>query len=129
MQSSRKQQDQKVFFNEQYREIEDNRKPKARDLFQKIGNTKGTFHPEMGKIKDRNSKDLVEAEEIKKRWKKYTEELYQKDLNDLDNHDGVVSHSELDILECEVKWVLGSTAANKLVEVMKFQQTYLKSKR
>ena len=113
MQSSRKQQDQKVFFNEQYREIEDNRKPKARDLFQKIRNTNGTFHPKMGTIKERNSKDLIEAEEIKKRWEKYTEELYKKDLNDLDNHDGVVSHSESDILECEVKWVLGSTAANK----------------
>ena len=113
MQSSRKQQDQKVFFNEQYREIEDNRKPKARDLFQKIRNTNGTFHPKMGTIKERNSKDLIEAEEIKKRWEKYTEELYKKDLNDLDNHDGVVSHSESDILDCEVKWVLGSTAANK----------------
>ena len=119
--------DQKVFFNEQYKEIEENnRKHKARDLFKKIGNIKGTFHPKMDTIKDRNSKDLIEAEEIKKRWKKYTEEL-NKDLNDLANHDGVVSHSESDILEREVTWVLGSTAAKKIVEVMKFQQRYLKS--
>ena len=67
----------------------------------------------MGTIKDRNGEDLVEAEEIKKRWKKYTEELWGKDLNDLDNHDGIVSHSKPDILECEVKWALGNSAANK----------------
>ena len=90
-----------------------NRKGKTRDLFKKTGNIKGIFHPRMGIIKDRNGKDLIEAEEIKSRWKEYTEELYKKDLNDSDNHDGAVSHSEPDIPECEVKWALGSTAANK----------------
>ena len=74
---------------------------------------KGTFCPKMGKIKDRNDSDLVDAEESKKRWKEYMEELYKKDLNEPDNYDGVVSHPELDILECEVKWALGSTAVNK----------------
>ena len=99
--------EQKVFFNEQYKEIEENnRKRKARDLFKKTGNIKGTFiSSKDGHKKDRNSKDLIEAEEIKKRWKKRTEELNKKDLNDPANHDGVVSHSESDILECEVTWV------------------------
>ena len=86
---------------------------KTRDLFKKIGNIKGTFHPKMDTIKDRNGRDLVDAEEIKKRWKEYTEELYKKDLNELDNYDGMVSYPEPDILECEVKWTLGSTAVNK----------------
>ena len=96
--------DQKTFLNGQYKEIEkNNRKGKARDLFKEIGNIKGTFHPKMGTIKDRNGKDLMEVEMINKRWKEYTEELYNKDLNDLDNHDDVVSHAEPDILECEVK--------------------------
>ena len=91
----------------------------TRDLFKKIGDNKGTFHAKMGTIKDRNSKDLTEAEEIKRRWQEYTEELYKKDLNDLDNHNGVVTHLEADILECEVKWALGSITMNKkLVEVM-----------
>ena len=80
----------------------------------------------MGTIKDRNSKDLTEAEEIKKRWQ-YTEELYKKDLHDPDNHDGVVTHLEPDILECEVKWALGSNTTNKVVEVMEFQLSYFKS--
>ena len=80
----------------------------------------------MGMIKDRNSKDLTEAEEIKKRWQEYTEELYKKGLNDLDNHDGVVTHLEPDILECEVNWVLRSINT-KLVEVMEFQLSYFKS--
>ena len=88
-------------------------KGKTRDPFKKTRNIKGTCHPKMATIKDRNGKDLIEAGEIKKRQKEYTEELYNKDLNDPDNHDGVVSHSEPDILECEVKWALGSTAANK----------------
>ena len=74
---------------------------KTRDLFKKIGNTKGTFHAKTGTMKDRNGKDLTEAEEIKKRWQEYTEELYKKDLNNLNNHDGVVTHLESDILECE----------------------------
>ena len=78
-------------------------------------------------IKDRNGKNLIEAEDIKKRWQEYTEELYKKDLHDLDNHNGVITHLEPDILECEVKWTLGSIATNKLVEVMEFQLSYFKS--
>ena len=85
---------------------------KTRDLFKKIRDTKGTFHAKMGTIKDRNSKQLAEAEDSK-RWQEYTEELYKKGLNDLDNHSGVVSHLEPDILECEVKWTLGSITMNK----------------
>ena len=86
---------------------------KTRDLFKKIKNTKGTFHAKMGTIKDRNGMDLTEAEEIKKRWQEYTEELYNKDLHDPDNHDGVITHLEPDILECEVKWALESMTTNK----------------
>ena len=85
---------------------------KTRDLFKKIRNTKGTFHAKMGSIKDRNGMDLTE-EEIKKRWQEYTEELYKKELHDQDNHDGVITHLEPDILECEVKWALGSITTNK----------------
>ena len=84
----------------------------TRDLFKKIRDTKGTFHAKMGSIKDRNGMDLTEAEDIKKRWQEYTE-LYKKDLNDRDNHDGVITHLEPDILECEVKWALGSITTNK----------------
>ena len=91
---------------------ENNRKGKTRDLFKKTGNLKGTFHPKMGTIKDRNGKDLIEAEKIKKKQKEYTEKLYNKDFSDPDNHNGVVSHSEPGILECEV-WALGRTVANK----------------
>ena len=90
---------------------------KTRDLFKKIRDTKGTFHAKIGSIKDRNGMDLTEAEDIKKRWQEYTEELYKKDLHDPDNHDGVITHLETDILECEVKWALRT----KLVEVMEFQ--------
>ena len=79
------------------------------DLFKKIRDTKGTFHAKMGKIKDRNGMDLTEVEDIKKRWQKYTEQPYKKDLNDPDNYDGVISHLEADILECEVEWPLEST--------------------
>ena len=86
---------------------------KTRDLFKKIRDTKGTFHAKMGTIKDKNGKDLTEAEEIKKRWQEYTEELYIKGHNDLDNHDGEVTHLEPDILECEVEWALGSITTNK----------------
>ena len=86
---------------------------KTRDLFKKIGDTKGTFHAKMGTIKDRNSKDLEEAEEITKRRQEYTEELYKKGLNAPDNHNGLVTHLEPDILECEVRWVLGSITMNK----------------
>ena len=86
---------------------------KTRYLFKKIRATKGTFHAKMGTIKDRNDMDLTEAEDIKKRWQKYTEELYKKYLHDLDHHDGVITHLEPDILECEVKWALGSITMNK----------------
>ena len=98
---------------------------RTRDLFMKIRDTNGTFHANMGKIKDRNGMDLTEAEHIKKRWQEYTEELYKKDHNP-DNHDGVITHLEPDILECEVKWALGSSLQTKLVEVMEFQLGYFK---
>ena len=81
---------------------------KTRDLFRRTRGTKGTFHAKMGSIKDRTSMDLTEAEDIKKRWQEYTEELYKKDLHDPDNHDGVIAHLEPEIQECEVKWALGS---------------------
>ena len=85
----------------------------TKDLFKKIRGTKGTFHAKMGTIKERNSMDLTEAEDIKKRWQEYTEELYRKDLHDPDNHGDVITHLELDILECEVVWALGSITMNK----------------
>ena len=86
---------------------------KTRDLFKKIRDTKGTFHAKMGSIKDRNGMDLTEAEDIKKRWEEYTGELYKKDLHDPDNHKGVITHLESDILECEVKYPLGNITTNK----------------
>ena len=86
---------------------------KSRDLFKKIRDIKGTFHAKMGSIKDRNGMDLTEAEDIKKRWQEYREELYKKDLQDPDNHNGVITHLEPDILECEVKWALESITTNK----------------
>ena len=86
---------------------------KTRDLFKKIRDTKGTLHAKMGSIKDRNCVDLTEAEDVKKRWQEYMEELYKKYLHDPDNHDDVITHLEPDILECEVKWVLGSITLNK----------------
>ena len=86
---------------------------KTRDLFKKIRDIKGTFHAKMGSIKDRNGMDLTEAEDIKKRWQEYTEEIYKKDLHDPDNHNGVITYLEPDILECEVKWALGSITTNK----------------
>ena len=86
---------------------------KTRNLFKKIRDTKGTIHAKMDTIKDRNGSDLTETEDIKKRWKEYTEELYKKDLHDPDNHDGMITHLEPDILECEVKWTLGSITTNK----------------
>ena len=99
---------------------------KTRDLFKKIRDTKGTFHAKMGSIKDRNGMDLPKAEDIKKRWQEYTEEIYKKDLHNPDNHDGMITHLEPDILEHEVKWALGSITRNKLVEVMEFQLSYFK---
>ena len=99
--------DKKAFLSDQCKEIEENnRMGKTRDLFKMIRDTKGTFHAKMGTIMDRNGMDLTEAEDIKKRWQEYTEELYKKDLNDPHNHDGVITHLEPDILECEIKWAL-----------------------
>ena len=104
--------DKKAFLSDRCKEIEENnRMGKTRDLFKKVRDTKGTFHAEMGTIKDRNGKNLTEAEEIKKRWQEYTEELYKKDLHDPDNHESVITHLETDILE--VKWALGSITMNK----------------
>ena len=106
--------DKKAFFNEQCKQVEENnRMGNTRDLFKKIGSIKRIFHARLGTIKDRNGKDLTEAEEIKKRKQEYTEELYKKDPNDPDNHDGVVSQLEPDILESEVKWASGSITMNK----------------
>ena len=99
---------------------------KTRNLFKKIRDTKGIFHAKMGSVKDRNSMDLTEAEDIKKRRQGYTEELDKKDLHDPDNHDGVVTHLEPDILECEVTWALESITRTKIVEVMEFQVSYFK---
>ena len=100
---------------------------KTRDLFKKIRDTKGTFLANMDTIKGRNHMDLTEAEDIKKRCQEYAEELYKKDLHDPDNHDGVITHLEPDILECDIKWALGSITRTKLVEVMEFQLSYFKS--
>ena len=103
-----------LFLSEQCKEIEENsRMGKTRDHFKKIRDTKGTFHGKMGTIKDRNSIDLTEGEDIKKRWQEYIKELYIKDLNNPDNHDCVITHLEPDILECEVKWALGRITTNR----------------
>ena len=119
--------DKNAFLSHQCKEIaENNRKGKTRDLFKKIRDTKGIFHKKKGTIKDRNSMGLTEAKDIKKRWQEYTEELYKKDLHEPDNHNGVITNLEPDILECEVKWALASLRT-KLVEVMEFQLSYFKS--
>ena len=115
----------KAFLREQCKEIEENNTmEKTRDLFKKIRDTKGTFHAKMGSIKDRNGMDLTEAEDM---WQEYTEELYKKDLHEEDNHNGVITHLEPDILECEVKWTLGSILRTKLVKVTEFQLSHFKS--
>ena len=100
---------------------------KTRDSFKEIRDTKRGFHAKMSSIKDRNVMELREAEYIKRRWQEYTEELYKKDLHGSDNHDGVITHLEPDILECEVKWALKASLQTKLVEVMEFQLSYFKS--
>ena len=106
--------EKKAFLCDQCKEIdENNRMGKTRDLFKKIRDSKSTFHVKIGSIKDRNGMDLTGAEDIKKRWQEYTEELYKKDLHDPDNHNGVITHLEPGILECEVKWALGSITTNK----------------
>ena len=117
--------DKKDFLSDQCKEIEENnRMGKTRDLFKKIRDTKETFQAKMGTIEDRNYMDLKEAEDIKKRWQEYTEELYKKYLHEPDAHDGIITHLEPDILECKVQWVLGSITTNKLVKVMEFQLSY-----
>ena len=106
--------DTKAFLSDQCKEIEENnRMGKTRDLFKKIRDTKETFHAKMSTIKDRNGMDLTEAEDTNKRWQEYTGELYKKELHDPDNHDGVITHLDPDILECEVKWALGGITMNK----------------
>ena len=100
---------------------------KTRDLVRKMRDTKGTFHARMGTLKDRNGMDLTEAEDIKKRWQEYTEELYKKELHDPDTHDGVITDLEPDILECEVKWALGSVITQKASRSGELQVIYLKS--
>ena len=110
--------DKKAFLSNQCKEIEENNRiGKTRDLFKKIRDTKRTLHAKMGSIKDKNGRDLIESEDIK-RWQEYIKELYKKDLHDTDNHDGVITHTHLepDILECEVKWALGSITTNKASE-------------
>ena len=99
---------------------------KTRDFFKKIRDTKGQFHAKMGSIKDGNSMDLTEEEDIKK-WQQYTEKLYKKDLHDPDNHNGVITQLEPDILECEIKYALGSITTDKVSEVIEFQLSYIKS--
>ena len=106
---------------------ENNKMEKTRDLFKKIRDAKGTFHAKMDSIKDKNGLDLTETEDIKKRWQEYTEELYKKDLHDQDNHDGIITHREPDILECEVKWALESITMNKASEGDGIQLSYFKS--
>ena len=109
--------DRKAFFSDQCKEIEEkNRMGETSDLFKKIRDTKGIFHAKLGTIKDRNGMDLTKAEVIKKRWQEYTEELHKNDLHDPDNHDGEITNLEPDILECEVKWALGSITTNKASE-------------
>ena len=106
--------DKKTFLSDQCKEIEENnRMGKTRDPFKKIRDTKGIFHAKLGSIKDRNGMDLTEAEDVKRRWQEYTKELYKKDLHDPDNHNGVITHLEPDIFECEVKWSLGSITTKK----------------
>ena len=106
--------DKKAFLSDQCKEIEENnRMEKTRDLLKKIRDTKGTLHAKVGSLKDRNGMDLTEAEDIKNRWQEYTEELYKKDLHDSDNHNGVITHLEPDILKYEVKWALGSITISK----------------
>ena len=117
----------KAFLSDQCKEIEENNiMGKTRDLFKKIRDTKGTFHAKMGSVKDRNSMDLTEAEYIKKRSQEYREELYKKVLQEPDNHHGMITHLEPDILKCEVKWALGSITTNKASGGDGFQLSYFK---
>ena len=120
--------DKKAFLSDQCKEIEENnRMGRTRDLFKKIRDTKGTFHANMGSMKDRNGMHLTEAEDMKKRWKEYTQELYKKDLHNQDNHNGVITQLEPDNMECEVKCALERSLQTKLVEVTESQLSYFKS--
>ena len=120
--------DKKAFLSDQCKELEENNRiGKTRDLFKKIRDTKGPFHAKMGLIKTRKGIDLTVTENIKKRWQEYTEELYKKDLHDPDNHDGMITHLEPDILECEVKWALERITTNKASGGDEFQLSYFKS--
>ena len=120
--------DKKGFLTDQCKEIEEiNSMGKTRDLLKKIRDTKGNFHAKMGKTNEKNGMKLAEAEDVKKRWQEYTEELYKKDVHDPDNQDDVITHLEPYILECEVKWALESITTNKVVEMMEFQLSCLKS--
>ena len=119
--------DKKAFSN-QCKEIEkNNRMGNTRDLFKKIRDTKGKLHAKMGSIKDRKGMDLTKAEDIKKRWQEYTEELYKKELHNLDNHNGVITHLRPDIVKCEVKWALESITTNKTSGSDELQISYFKS--
>ena len=120
--------DKKAFLSDQCKEIQQNKRMgNTRDLFKKIREIKGTLHAKMGSIKDRNVIDLTEAEDIKKRWQEYTGELYKKELHNPDNHNGVITDLEPDILECEVKWALESITMNKASGVMEFQLNFFRS--
>ena len=120
--------DKKAFLTDQCKERkENNRMGKIRDFFKKIRDTEGTFHAKMGSVKDRNGMDLIEAEDTKKRWQEYREELYKKALHNPDHHNGVVTHLEPDILEYEVKWALGSITMNKASGGDGIQLSYFKS--
>ena len=124
------QKDKKAFLSNQCKKIEENNiMGKTKDLFKKVRDTKGTFPAKMGIIKDRNGIDLTEAEDIKKRWQEYTKELYKNDLHDPDNHDGVITHLEPNILECEVKLALGSITTSNARRRMEFQLSHLNPKR
>ena len=120
--------DKEAFLSEQCKEIEENKRTgKTRDFFKKTGDTQGTFHVKMGSIKDKNGVDLTEAKDIKRRRQEYTEDLYRKALHDPDNHDGVITHLEPDILECKVKWALGSITTNKASGSDEIPASYFKS--
>ena len=120
--------DKKAFLSDQCKEIEENnRTGKTRDLFRRIRDTMGTFHAKTGSIRDRNGMNLTEAEDIKKRWQEYTEELYKKDLNEPENHDDMITHLEPDILECKLKWALGGIIINKASGGNGIPMSYFKS--
>ena len=124
----RARRDKQAFLSEQCKEIEENnRMGKSRNLVKKLKDTKGTFHTKMGTKKDRNGMDLREAKDTKKRWQEYTEELYKEDLQNSDNHSGVITDLEPDILECEIKWTLGSITTNKDSGGDGIQLSYFKS--